>query len=162
MVDPLDFLGSEGIRLAMRRSVEVEGAITRRHPLPVLEDERTDTVELDLAQLRERASDAPVIRFVDHVVARAVGVRVPDIHRHPLDRRLRMRVRVDGVWAEVETLDLVLAPEVISRLKIIAGLDIAERRLPPDSGIKTVVRNDVAFLGGLHHGADRVEADPAR
>ena len=147
-VNPFDALGVQGIRLATGRPVildiatasDIEAAFVRLYPLPAAEGEGTDTVELDLAQLRERASDAPVIRFVDNFIARAVAARASDIHLQPLDRRFRVRMRVDGVWAEVDAVSLDLAPAVISRLKILAGLDIAERRLPQDGGIKTVVR----------------------
>ncbi|WP_158596254.1 GspE/PulE family protein [Oleomonas cavernae] len=90
--------------------------------------------------MRERASDAPVIRLVDALVSRAVEARASDIHLQPLERRLRVRLRIDGVLRDFDPVPIDLAPAITSRLKILSGLDIAERRLPQDGSVKLVVR----------------------
>lgn len=96
--------------------------------------------ETDLARLRESASEAPVIRFVNSLISRAVEAGASDIHIEPFERRLRIRVRIDGVLKEEEPAAIELAPAIISRLKIMSGLNIAERRLPQDGAVKMPVR----------------------
>jgi general secretion pathway protein E len=90
--------------------------------------------------LRESASEAPVIRFVSSLISRAVEAGASDIHIEPLERRLRIRTRIDGVLKEEEPAPIELAPAVLSRLKIMSGLNIAERRLPQDGAVKLAVR----------------------
>lgn len=99
-----------------------------------------DASEADLARLRESASEAPVIRFVNGLIARAVEWGASDIHIEPLERRLRIRTRIDGVLKEEEPAPIEMAPAVLSRLKIMSGLNIAERRLPQDGAMKLAVK----------------------
>jgi general secretion pathway protein E len=99
-----------------------------------------DGTETDLARLRESASEAPVIRFVNSLISRAVEAGASDIHIEPFERRLRIRVRIDGVLKEEDPAAIELAPAIISRLKIMSGLNIAERRLPQDGAVKMPVR----------------------
>ena len=99
-----------------------------------------ESTEADLARLRESASEAPVIRFVNGLISKSVEVGASDIHIEPFERRLRIRVRIDGVLKEEEPAAIELAPAVISRLKIMSGLNIAERRLPQDGAMKMAVR----------------------
>ena len=94
----------------------------------------------DARRLEDLASDAPTIRLVQDIITRAVETRASDIHIEPRIDRLRVRFRIDGVLHTVETLPREQAPGVISRIKILARLDIAERRLPQDGRIKSVVR----------------------
>jgi general secretion pathway protein E len=86
------------------------------------------------------ASEAPVIRLVHDLVTRAVEVRASDIHIEPWADSVRVRYRIDGVLTPVETLPLSLRAAVTSRLKIMAHLNIAERRLPQDGRIRSTVR----------------------
>jgi general secretion pathway protein E len=99
-----------------------------------------DITDMDVARLRESASEAPIVRFVERLIARAVDAGASDIHIEPLERRLRVRVRVDGMLADEEPAPLSSAPAIVSRVKILAKLDIAERRLPQDGSIKLNVR----------------------
>ena len=92
-------------------------------------------LELDVERLRDLASEAPVIRLVNLLIQRAVALRASDIHIEPFEDRLIVRYRVDGVLREVEGPPARLTPAVISRIKIMAKLDIAERRLPQDGRI---------------------------
>ena len=91
--------------------------------------------EEDIEHLRDMASEAPVIRLVNLVVQRAVQSRASDIHIEPFEGQLKVRYRVDGVLHEVESPPASSTAAVISRIKIMANLNIAERRLPQDGRI---------------------------
>jgi general secretion pathway protein E len=89
----------------------------------------------DVEHLRDLASEAPVIRLVNLIMQRAVEARASDIHIEPFENRLKVRYRVDGVLQEVEAPPASSTAAVISRVKIMARLNIAERRLPQDGRI---------------------------
>jgi len=89
----------------------------------------------DVEHLRDLASEAPVIRLVNLIMQRAVEGRASDIHIEPFENRLKVRYRVDGVLQEVEAPPAKSTAAVISRIKIMAKLNIAERRLPQDGRI---------------------------
>ena len=90
----------------------------------------------DLQQLKDMASEAPIIRLVSLIIGHALEARASDIHIEPFENRLIVRYRVDGVMHEVESPPRRFSAAVISRIKIMASLDIAERRLPQDGRIK--------------------------
>lgn len=98
-----------------------------------LSDEGGD--EDDVDHLRDLASEAPVIRLVNIIMQRAVEARASDIHVEPFENRLKVRYRIDGVLQEVESPPARSTAAVISRIKIMAKLNIAERRLPQDGRI---------------------------
>ena len=89
----------------------------------------------DVEHLRDLASEAPVIRLVNLVLQRAVQARASDIHIEPFENRLKVRYRIDGVLQEVEAPPAKSTAAVISRIKIMAKMNIAERRLPQDGRI---------------------------
>lgn len=89
----------------------------------------------DVEHLRDLASEAPVIRLVNLVIQHAVEMRASDIHIEPFENRLKVRYRIDGVLEEGESPPSNLTAAVISRIKIMAKLNIAERRLPQDGRI---------------------------
>jgi general secretion pathway protein E len=89
----------------------------------------------DVEHLRDLASEAPVIRLVNLILQRAVEGRASDIHIEPFENRLKVRYRIDGVLHEVEAPPSKSTAAVISRIKIMAKLNIAERRLPQDGRI---------------------------
>ncbi len=91
--------------------------------------------EDDVEHLRDLASEAPVIRLVNLIIQRAVEARASDIHIEPFESRLKVRYRIDGVLEEVESPPTNLTAAIISRIKIMAKLNIAERRLPQDGRI---------------------------
>lgn len=91
--------------------------------------------EEDVEHLKDLASEAPVIRLVNMIMQRAVESRASDIHIEPFENRLKVRYRVDGVLHEVESPPARSTAAVISRIKIMAKLNIAERRLPQDGRI---------------------------
>jgi general secretion pathway protein E len=92
---------------------------------------------LDDRALRELAEDAPVVSLVNNLIAQAVESRASDIHLEPGERELEVRLRIDGVLHVRQTLPMDRYPAVASRIKLIAGIDIAERRLPQDGRIST-------------------------
>jgi general secretion pathway protein E len=94
----------------------------------------------DIEHLKDLASEAPVIRLVNLVINHALERRASDIHIEPFENRLIVRYRIDGVLHETESPPRRLSAAVISRIKIMANLDIAERRLPQDGRIKLRVQ----------------------
>ena len=92
--------------------------------------------ELNALELERASADAPVVRLVNMLLLNAIRKRASDIHIEPYERKLRVRYRVDGVLNEEMTPPLKLKAALVSRLKIMSKLDIAERRLPQDGRIK--------------------------
>lgn len=153
--DPLDRFTVAALALSTNRRVIVKAALSSEIELALrrlfVESEAAardagassaspEATEADLARLRESASEAPVIRFVNALISRAVEAGASDIHIEPFERRLQIRTRIDGVLKEEESAPIEQAPAIISRLKIISGLNIAERRLPQDGAVKMPVR----------------------
>lgn len=152
MADPQDLYTIDALRLATGRDVR---------PAVALRSEIGDLVERwfgqgrsamgaivetaegegasgdfdDVEHLRDLASEAPVIRLVNLIIQRAVELRASDIHIEPFENRLKVRYRIDGVLNEGESPPANLTAAVISRIKIMAKLNIAERRLPQDGRI---------------------------
>jgi general secretion pathway protein E len=98
----------------------------------------SDEIE-DVEQLKDLASEAPVIRLVNLLMSKAVESRASDIHIEPFEKDLKIRYRIDGILHDVESPPKKLKAAVISRVKIMAKLNIAERRLPQDGRIKLKV-----------------------
>ena len=153
MVDPLDGYVLNAFRLVTGRAVvprlavpsELDAAFERLYGTgktsmdQIVGDAQTrddDTGSEDLQQLKELASEAPIIRLVSLIISHALEARASDIHIEPFENRLIVRYRVDGVMHEVESPPRRFSAAVISRIKIMASLDIAERRLPQDGRIK--------------------------
>ena len=95
--------------------------------------------EEDVGHLKDLASEAPIIRLVNLILTRAVESRASDIHIEPFEDELKVRYRIDGVLHETESTPKRLQAAIVSRLKIMAKLNIAERRLPQDGRIKLKV-----------------------
>ncbi|HLF86667.1 MAG TPA: ATPase, T2SS/T4P/T4SS family, partial [Nitrospiria bacterium] len=95
--------------------------------------------EGDLEHLRDMASEVPVIRIVNQMISRALETRASDIHIEPFEDQVKVRYRIDGVLHEVDPPPRHFSAAIISRFKILAQLDIAERRLPQDGRIKTKI-----------------------
>ena len=137
--------------------IELEAALDRLYP--TAESAQAEPAaaahEDDAERLRDLASEAPVIRLVNALIARAVETQASDIHIEPFEGRLRIRYRCDGVLQEADPPPPHLAAAVTSRIKIMARLDIAERRLPQDGRIKLAVRGQevdfrVSTVPSLH------------
>jgi len=95
-----------------------------------------DSGPVDTLELRASADQAPVVRLVNAILLDAIRRRASDIHLESSERALRIRYRIDGILRDVRLLPRRLEPAVVSRIKIMAALDIAERRLPQDGRIK--------------------------
>jgi len=92
-----------------------------------------------VADLLEADDDAPVIRLINGLIAEAVKVRASDIHVEPFENKLSVRLRIDGVLQEVISLAGRIAPLLVSRIKVMARLDIAEKRLPQDGRLSLTI-----------------------
>jgi general secretion pathway protein E len=99
-----------------------------------------DDADLDVEQLKDMASEAPVIRLVNLLLQGASEASASDIHIEPFEGQLKVRYRIDGVLNDVEAPPQKLAAAVISRIKIMAKLNIAERRLPQDGRIRLKIQ----------------------
>ncbi|MBP1729895.1 MAG: putative ral secretion pathway protein (Type traffic warden ATPase) [Deltaproteobacteria bacterium] len=92
--------------------------------------------EEDIGHLKDLASEAPIIKLVNLLITRAVESRASDIHVEPFADELKVRYRIDGVLHNIESMPRRLQPAIVSRIKIMAKLNIAERRLPQDGRIR--------------------------
>lgn len=100
----------------------------------------------DVSHLRDMASEAPIIRLVNRLIVHAVESRASDIHFEPFEDEFKVRFRIDGVLHDAETPPKRLQAAITSRVKIMAKLDIAERRLPQDGRIKLkIVDKEIDF-----------------
>jgi len=154
MADPLDSDNIRAIAQLLGRKVEVrlasEAAILKALDLwlgeeqteagaePTTSEESlhvTETEAADIDQLRDLASEAPVIRWVNQLVARALERRSSDIHFEPFEKQFRVRYRIDGVLYEVPAPPREMQAAITSRIKLMAKLNIAEQRLPQDGRI---------------------------
>jgi general secretion pathway protein E len=151
MADPLDFETITAVyrftglrtRPVLAPEAEILDAIDRYYAdsrpqggaATGLEGEDSEALA-DLEQLRDMASEAPVIRLVNNMIAQAVEKRASDIHIEPFEKEFRVRYRVDGVLYNQDAPPKELKAAIISRLKLMARLNIAERRLPQDGRIK--------------------------
>ncbi|UXI67792.1 type II secretion system ATPase GspE [Tahibacter amnicola] len=151
VADPADTFATQAVELATGRRTsiqvglrsEIDDLIERyygqgRSAMGTIVETLSDDSargEDDIEHLRDLASEAPVIRLVNLIVQRAVEQRASDIHIEPFESRLKVRYRIDGVLHEVESPPAASTAAVISRVKIMAKLNIAERRLPQDGRI---------------------------
>ncbi|HPT26166.1 MAG TPA: type II secretion system ATPase GspE [Bryobacteraceae bacterium] len=149
MADPLDFETRMAVRAATGLHVKVEIAPEQeiadaldRHYAELKEEEALvdgrdgEESAADLEHLRDMASEAPVIRLVNAMIGQAVEKRASDIHIEPYEKEFRVRFRVDGVLHDQEPPPREMKAAIISRVKLMAKLNIAERRLPQDGRIK--------------------------
>lgn len=159
MSNPLDFYTIDALRLATHyeihvlagRENEVLEAIERSYGAGATSMEKiiegTETVpeyreedEENVDHLRDMASEGPVIRLVNLIITRAIELRASDIHFEPFEEQFRVRYRIDGVLHDVESPPKRLQAAIVSRVKIMAKLNIAERRLPQDGRIMLRVK----------------------
>jgi type IV pilus assembly protein PilB len=140
-IDDIRSITRADIRVVVSTPACITSAIDRSHRVDADVEETTslalDTAEddEDLAQLREVTEDAPIVRLVNLLIRQAVQDRASDIHIEPAERDVRVRYRVDGVLHEVMRTPKRVQSGLISRLKIMADLNIAERRVPQDGRV---------------------------
>lgn len=155
MEDPTDAYALHAVKLAFDCPVlprvaiteDIELAIQRWNRATELEDERAGTAGSDtsvnensadaetddeVANLRDIALETPVVQLVNELLQNAVYARATDIHIEPFDGQLKIRLRIDGILRDQPSPPGALRRALVSRLKILSGLDIAERRLPQD------------------------------
>ncbi|MFK5894185.1 MAG: GspE/PulE family protein [Pseudomonadota bacterium] len=118
-------------------------------------EETESTNDFDQDDLNDLSTDAPVIRLVNHLFDRALDLNASDIHFEPEENSFDVRCRVDGIMTQIETLPISAQPPVISRLKLMAKLDIGEKRLPQDGRISYKMGSKnldlrVSTLPGVH------------
>jgi general secretion pathway protein E len=154
MIDPLNEFAAEAIAMASGRRVAVrlalptdfeaafvrlyepDGATPASESRAANDTNADEDLSEDVDRLRDLASEAPVVRLVNQLITRAVESRASDIHVEPLQNRLVVRYRIDGVLREVASPPSRLRALIISRIKIMAKLNIAERRLPQDGRLR--------------------------
>ncbi len=154
MADPGDFYVIEALEKATKLEVTIRiarerdilealriyyaegGAEGQAEGQEVGDVEYLEDDQEDVQHLRDMASEAPVIRLVNMLIARAMEQRASDIHIEPFEKELRVRYRIDGILHDVDAPPRKLQAALISRVKLMAKLNIAERRLPQDGRIK--------------------------
>jgi general secretion pathway protein E len=159
MENPDDFYTVDALKLAYGYAIEVRHgsrddileAIENTYGAgkqsieTIIEEAHRDVTELtaevseNVDHLRDMASEAPIIRLVNRLILNAVDMRASDIHFEPFEKEFKVRYRIDGVLHEAESPPSRLQAAITSRVKIMAKLDIAERRLPQDGRIKLKV-----------------------
>lgn len=153
MADPLDAYAIDAMALATGMAIipriaterSIDAALERLYGedrqtiADMIDEEGIDAIragDADIERLRDLASEAPVIRLVDHLLTTAVEVRASDIHLEPFEASVRVRYRIDGILREAEAPPAHMAAALVSRVKILAKLNIAERRLAQDGRIR--------------------------
>ncbi|MEM1032263.1 MAG: type IV-A pilus assembly ATPase PilB [Myxococcota bacterium] len=147
-IDDIKFLTGFNVDVVVASETTILEAIERVYDAPEsyeqmlaeFDDEEVDFVmeedDLNIHELAEESEGAPVVRLVNAILLNAISKGASDIHIEPYERRLRVRYRIDGVLLPEMTPPLKLKNPLVSRLKIMSQLDIAERRLPQDGRIK--------------------------
>jgi general secretion pathway protein E len=135
--DAMELLGRELVEFQLRMiSVEQFNILKSKAEYSDAVSESTGLTTLEEAKLRELASEAPTVNLLNALVTRALRMRASDMHVEPSQNRAKVRFRVDGVLQDVETIPATLVLPVITRLKILSGMDIAEKRRPQDGKIE--------------------------
>lgn len=150
--DPSNPALLDGLRIALGRAprllLGLESEIAQRHAEWLESDAPTEEAVADapagaaemIEHLRDLASEAPIIRRVNDIVDKAVSLRASDIHLESYEDQSLVRARVDGDLIVIDTIDAKDVAAIISRIKILSQLDIAERRLPQDGRTKWRIR----------------------
>jgi len=147
MADPTNFFAIDDVRMVTGFDVqpvivaegELEQAIGNAYGVrDIVERAVTKLQEEELAAVSEiqTADDAPIIGIVNGLISQAVRARSSDIHIEPMERQVRVRFRIDGVLREIVTFPKATQNAIVSRIKIMADMDIAEKRMPQDGRIK--------------------------
>jgi type IV pilus assembly protein PilB len=144
MADPANLLAIDDIAMLTNRKVragaasaqDIAALVNRLHRLETSTTEGEADLEPEMPEdetgLSESPTDAPVVKLVHSIIGGAIEDGASDIHFDPQESAMRVQLRVDGVLSSSTTIPRRVAPAVISRIKIMAGLDIAERRAPQD------------------------------
>jgi len=143
MLHALKLATGKQIELCIGQMSEIEAALEQQYgegksEMDKLVDDLTveDIGSEDLEHLKDLASEAPVIKMVNFILQKAIESRASDIHIEPFEQSLKVRLRIDGVLQDIDSPPVASTAAVLSRIKIMAKLNIAERRLPQDGRIK--------------------------
>jgi type IV pilus assembly protein PilB len=135
-IDDIRSITGADVKPVVATKSDVTAAINRYHRVDGDLDDLTMSMETeeddDLSNIREVTEDAPIVKFVNLLITQAIQDRASDIHIEPTERDLRVRFRIDGVLHEIMRSPKNIQSGVISRLKIMAEINIAERRIPQD------------------------------
>jgi type IV pilus assembly protein PilB len=138
-VDDISIMTGHDVRPAVASAEDIQAVIARashlEHAVAEAIEEAEEEEGGEVADIHETAEDAPVIKLVNSVIAQAVEEGASDVHFQPEGRDMRVRFRVDGILHEATTVPRRLVAGVTSRLKIMASLDIAEKRVPQDGRV---------------------------
>jgi len=146
--DPLNFSVVDDLSFSLRRDVElsvcdpaqIDGAIIKFYGEQHSSiDDILSEIDMDNLDADDSANQAPIIRFVDVVLQEAVKAKASDIHFEPFEDQFRIRYRIDGALYEMAPPPKSLANAVTARVKVMSGLNIAEKRIPQDGRIKTTI-----------------------
>lgn len=153
--DPMNFYAIDDLRLATNMEIkvvlstptEIKNAIGRFYSQKQAQEAaedlnrefKIDTLTGDFSEIDDRVDNAPVVRLVNSIIEQSIKLGASDIHIEPMEKVTRVRVRVDGVLQNMMTIAKGAHNAVITRLKIMSGMNIAERRLPQDGRIEMVV-----------------------
>ena len=138
-----NYFGGMELGLCIGQREEIRTAIDRLYGTAAREAEEQSIATIDangfeddLEHLRGLAQEAPIVRLVNVLISRALDMRASDIHFEPFERSFHVRCRVDGVLFDLDQPQRTMQSAIVSRLKLMANLNIAERRLPQDGKIK--------------------------
>jgi general secretion pathway protein E len=140
LIGSLVFHLERPIECALASARDIEWAVNAYYGEDTAPGAKTISPDDDVEALKNLATEQPVIRFVNRLIEDAIERRASDIHLEPEERGLQVRFRVDGVLNEGQAPAPSMAAAITSRIKIMAKLNIAERRLPQDGRIRTIVR----------------------
>ncbi|MEA2248575.1 MAG: type pilus assembly protein PilB [Solirubrobacteraceae bacterium] len=131
-IDDISLMTGHDVRPAVAAEEDVATLIARLNKIDEMVHEEPETEDVAELDLRDSAEDAPVVKLVNSLIAQGVEQGASDIHFEPVAGDLVVRLRVDGVLAEATRIPRKLVAGVVSRIKIMSDLDIAERRVPQD------------------------------
>ncbi|MBT7935644.1 MAG: type II secretion system ATPase GspE [Nitrospina sp.] len=155
--DPFDLYTIEDLKVSLGKNIRVvlsseqdilesiqayygeEGGSAMNRMVDGIQDDDLhglDTLDDSTEHIRDMASEAPVIKLVNHIISQAIETRASDIHLEPFEEDLSLRYRIDGILHPMEPPPKRLSSAITTRIKIMSKLDISERRLPQDGRIK--------------------------
>ncbi|MGI6751745.1 MAG: GspE/PulE family protein [Anaerovoracaceae bacterium] len=155
MADPLNFYAMDDVRNAT--GLEVNGVLSPKKDIlnaidryygseiaeKAFEDLKREYSEINLESLTEisasEVANAPVVRLVNSILQHAIKSNASDIHIEPTSKNLKVRFRIDGLLQEVMSSSMTAHPAIITRIKIMGGMDIAEKRIPQDGRVETQI-----------------------
>jgi len=157
MNDPLDFIAIDEVRYTTGKDIAPRMS-TRKQIMDAIdmsygkENARRAVRELEqsidiaeMARISETITDevanAPVVKLVNSIVEHAIKIGASDVHIEPTEERMRVRLRLDGILQEIMTAPKSAHPAVVTRIKIMGGMDIAEKRVPQDGRVETTINN---------------------